>query len=230
MKRFYKDVSVAEEGSAWRVLLDGRAIKSKAGHALEVPTRALAEAIAEEWRAQGETVAPQDMHLTRLAFAVLDGVRAERHRVAEHALSYGRTDLVSYRAEQPQELIERQARAWDPLLDWSAERFGAHLSVAHGITHVAQSEDAVAALERAIAAHEDFALAALHSAATITGSLILALALSEQRLDAEQAFAAATVDEAYQAEKWGRDAEAEARLKRLAAELSAAERFLKLLA
>lgn len=229
MKRFYKDVSVREEGGAWRVLLDGRTLKTQGKAAVELPNRALAEAVADEWRAQGEEIDPPNMFLTRLTFAAIDGAKADRKRVADHALSFGRTDLLSYRAKHPDDLVARQAKMWDPLLDWTAEHFGGRLNVASGITFIEQPAEALAALAEAIEAHDDFRLAALHDAASITGSLVLALALIERRLDAEQAFAAATLDEAFQSEKWGVDTEAEARLKRLAAELSGAERFLSLL-
>lgn len=229
MKRFYKDVSVREEGGAWRVLLDGRTLKTQARNTVELPNKELAEAIAQEWRAQGENIDPPSMHLTRLAFGAIDGVKADRAKVADHALSFGRTDLLSYRADTPQELVARQATAWDPLLDWAAERHGAKLSVTSGIGHVAQEDEAIAAFEQAIAARDDYALAALHAATTLTGSLVLALALADRRLDAAEAFAAATVDESFQAEKWGLDFEAEQRLKRHSDELAAAERFLRLL-
>lgn len=230
MKRFYKDVSVAEEGGAFHILLDGRTLKTQAKATLELPTKALAEAVAQEWRDVGEDIDPTVMPLTRLSFAAIDGVKVDRARVADHALSFGATDLLSYRADTPQELIARQAAAWNPLLDWAAERHGAKLNVTAGITHVEQPAEAIAALRKAIDAQPDFALAALHTATTITGSLVLALALVERHLSAEQAFAAATIDETFQAEKWGMDHEAEQRLKRHAEELSAAERFLNLLA
>jgi len=229
MKRFYKDVSVAEEGGAFRVLLDGRTLKTQAKATLELPTKALAEAVAQEWRDVGEDIDPTLMPLTRLSFAAIDGVKVDRARVADHALSFGGADLLSYRADTPQELIARQAAAWNPVLDWAKERYGAALRVTTGITHVEQPTEALAALRKAIDAQPDFALAALHTATTITGSLVLALALIDGRLTAEQAFAAATVDETFQAEKWGMDHEAEQRLKRHAAELSGAEIFLRLL-
>lgn len=229
MKRFYKDVSVKEEGGAYRVLLDGRTLKTQAKATLELPTRALAEAVAREWAAQGEDIDPPNMFLTRLAFASIDGARADRKRVADHALSFGRTDLLSYRAEHPDELVVRQAHAWDPLLAWAEERYGARLNIAAGITFTEQPAESLAVLERAIATMDDYRLGALHTAATITGSLVLALALVEGRLTAGNAFAAATLDEAFQSERWGADEEAEARLKRLSAELSATERFLQLL-
>jgi chaperone required for assembly of F1-ATPase len=229
MKRFYKDVSVKEEGGAWSVLLDGRMLKTQARNTVELPNEALAEAVAQEWREQGEEIDPPGMFLTRLTFAAIDGARMERERVAGHALSYGKTDLLAYRAEHPDELVVRQARTWDPLLEWAAKRHGAKLNVATGIAFTEQPVESLNALERAIAAGDEFRLAALHTAATITGSLVLALALVDGHLNAKDAFAAATLDETFQSEKWGTDEEAEVRLKRLAAELSATEEFLRFL-
>jgi len=229
MKRFYKDVSVAAEGGAYRVLLDSRTLKTQAKATLALPTRALAEAVAEEWRAQVENIDPTAMHLTRLSFGAIDGVKVDRAKVANHALSFGGSDLLSYRADAPQELATRQTASWDPLLDWAAERHGARLNVTSGVGHIVQPAEALAALERAVAAQDDFALSAFHAATMITGSLVLALALADRRITADEAFAAATIDETFQAEKWGLDSEAEQRLKRHAEELAGAERFLSLL-
>ena len=230
MKRFYKNVaaSAAADGG-YTVLLDGKAVKTPRRALLSLPNLPLAEAIAEEWRGQGETLDTQSMPLTRLAFAALDVVMPERERVAEEALKYAGTDLLSYRAEEPPELVARQAHVWDQLLDWVAETYGARLRVGSGIRHVAQSPEAIQDLRQAIARYDEFELAALHTATTITGSLVLALALAEEEVSAEEAFAAATLDETFQAEKWGRDAEAEKRRHHLLAELSAAEHFLRLL-
>jgi chaperone required for assembly of F1-ATPase len=219
MKRFYKDVSVGEEGGAFRVLLDGKPAKS-----LVLPTRSLAEAIAEEWRGQGETVELAEMFVTRLATA---GADANRGHIAEQILSFGKSDLLCYRAEAPRELTVRQAEIWNPLLDWAHAKYGARFTVSTGIVFVEQPADTLLALEKAVWDRDDFALAALHAASAITGSLVLALALAERRLTAEQAFAASRLDEQFQAEKWGLDAEAEARAARLAGELAAAERFLR---
>ena len=230
MKRFYKNVaaSAAADGG-YTVLLDGKAVKTPKRALLSLPNLPLAEAIAEEWRGQGETLDTQSMPLTRLAFAALDVVMPERERVAEEALKYAGTDLLSYRAEEPPELVARQAHVWDQLLDWAAETYGARLRVGSGIRHVAQSPEAIQELRQAITRYDEFELAALHTATTITGSLVLALALAEEEVSAEEAFAAATLDETFQAEKWGRDAEAEKRRQHLLAELSAAEHFLRLL-
>jgi chaperone required for assembly of F1-ATPase len=230
MKRFYEEVSAsAVADGAYVVLLDGKAVKTPKRALLNLPSLALAEAIAEEWRGQGETLDPQTMPLTCLAFAAVDVVTPERAQIAEQVLKYAQNDLLCYRAEDSPELVARQALAWDPLLDWAAEIYGARLEVGFGIRPVPQPSDALAELEQAIARFDGFKLAALRSATAITGSLILALALAEEKVTVEEAFAAATLDESFQAEKWGRDAEAEQRRQRLFAELAAADRFLRLL-
>jgi chaperone required for assembly of F1-ATPase len=231
VKRFYKEVaaSAAADGG-YTVLLDGKAVKTLKRAVLTLRNLPLAEAIAGEWRAQGETLDTQTMPLTRLAFAAIDVVTPERERVTEQVLKYAESDLLSYRAEDPPELVVRQAHLWDPLLDWAAETYGARLKVGSGIPHVPQPPEAIAELKQAIARYDEFELAGLHTATTITGSLILALAFAEEEASAEEAFAAATLDEIFQAEKWGRDTEAEKRRRHLLFELTAVERFLRLLA
>ncbi|HEX3943231.1 MAG TPA: ATP12 family protein [Rhizomicrobium sp.] len=230
MKRFYKEVAAsASADGGYTVLLDGKAVKTPKRVLLTLPNLPLADAIAEEWRTQGESIDPQTMPLTRLAFAALDVVTPEREQIAQQLLKYARNDLLCYRAEDPPELAARQAHAWDPLLDWAAETYGARLKVGFGIKHVAQPAEGIAELEQAISRYDEFELATLHTATTITGSLILALALAEEEFSAHEAFAAATIDEAFQAEKWGIDTEAENRRQRLLSELTAAERFLRLL-
>jgi chaperone required for assembly of F1-ATPase len=230
MKRFYKRVSTsAAPDGGYTVLLDDKPIKTPARATLILPPKALAEAVAEEWRGQGETIDPRSMLLTRLAFAAIDTVSQDRARAAEQVLRFGRSDLLCYRAEAPPELVARQTAAWDPLLDWLAEECGARLLSGSGIAFIEQPADALLALEKAGRHHDDFTLAGLHAAATITGSLVLALALSSGRVSAAEAFALAMLDEDFQAEKWGRDAEAEQRRARLLSELSAAERWLRLL-
>ena len=150
--------------------------------------------------AQGETLDTQTMPLTRLAFAAIDVVTPERAQIAAQLLKYAAHDLLCYRAEDPPELVARQARMWDPLLDWAAETYGARLKVGIGIAHVPQPPEAIAELGQAVSRYDAFELAALHTATTITGSLILALALAEEEVTAEEAFAAATLDETFQAE------------------------------
>jgi chaperone required for assembly of F1-ATPase len=245
MKRFYKEVSVsftsplvgevaaaarsgATAGEGYSILLDGRTIKTPKRASLAVPTQTLAEAVAEEWRSQGEEIRPPFMHLTKLANTAIDRVRGREAETADQIAAYA-NDLLCYRAEAPEDLAARQAEAWDPLLDWAAEHTGARLNTGTGVGYIVQPEETLAALHRAVSAYDAFQLAALHNAATILGSLVLTLALAESRLDAETAFALSQIDERYQAEKWGADPEASARTGALAAELSAAARFLRLL-
>ncbi len=229
VKKFYSSVGVLARDGAFAVLLDERGVKTPAGHALLAPTKRLAEAIAAEWRAQGETLKPETMPLTKALNTALDRVAANRAAIVEDLTKYAGADLLCYRAENPAELNRRQAAVWDRWLDWAADRFGVRLAVTSGVTHVAQSGEALARLRSAIDAHDNFRLVALHTAVTITGSAVLGLAFAARALDAEAAFAAAQVDETYQAELWGLDAEAEkARALRLA-ELKAAQAFLSLL-
>jgi chaperone required for assembly of F1-ATPase len=228
MKRFYKSVSIGEFDGAFQVLLDGKSLKSPTGMQLNLPTRALAEAVAAEWNAAGETVDLHAMHLNRLAFSAGEVAKNRAHVEAEVA-GFARSDLLSYRAEYPSELIVRQEAVWDPYLDWAAERYGARLVTASGIIHTPQPDAAIAALEKTVRSRDDFALAALHAATTLTGSLVLALALLDAHQNAGAIYAAATVDETFQAEKWGSDAEAAQRRANHAVELAAAERFMRLL-
>ncbi|HXL99009.1 MAG TPA: ATP12 family protein [Rhizomicrobium sp.] len=227
MKRFYKDVSVAGHDGAFQVHLDGKPLKTPSGVVLAIPARALAEAVAREWHETGATFDPQLLPLTRLAFAA--AAPAQRARIVEQLIGFGRSDLLCYRAEAPAALVARQAAAWDLLLDWVAETHGARLTVTSGIKFVPQPEAALRALEVALEKRDDFSLAAIHAATPIAGSLVIGLALADGRLDAAEAFAAAHLDESFQAEQWGRDTEAEERLAGRRSELEAAERFLRLL-
>lgn len=226
--KFYKTVSVGEDAGAFVVRLDERPVKTPARALLALPAKKLAEAIAEEWRAQEEMLDPAAMPLTRLAYAAIDTAPQHRARIAEEILGYGGSDLLCYRAEGPQALVARQVEAWNPLLDWAAERFGARLAVGAGIAFVEQSKESREAFAAAVTGRDDFTLVALHGAASLTGSLVLGLALVEKRLSAEQAFALSRLDEIFQSEAWGLDAEAEARAARLGRELAAMDRFLRL--
>jgi chaperone required for assembly of F1-ATPase len=226
MKRFYKSVSLGDGNT---VLLDGRTLKTPRGGSLDLPSRALAEAIAEEWRAQGDEIDPQSMPLTKLANTAIDGVTPRRDEVIAEIVAFAKHDHLCYRTDAPAELVRRESEAWDPLLDWAAERYGAPLMMAKGVTSIAQPESSIAALRKAVEAFDPFALAALHVIVSISGSLVLALAVAENRLSAEEAFALSQIDERFQAEKWGLDSEAEARARRLASELATAARFMDLL-
>jgi chaperone required for assembly of F1-ATPase len=170
------------------------------------------------------------MPLTQLANTAIALVPERHAKAAEQILAYGKSDLLCYRADAPEELIRRQAAQWDPLLDWADATFGARLAVGQGIAFVEQPATALLALEKAVWRHDAFGLVGLHAAATITGSLVLALAMAEGRLAAGEAFALAHLDETWQAEKWGRDAAAIALEARLRTDLEAVERFLRLLA
>jgi chaperone required for assembly of F1-ATPase len=227
--KFYKTVEVAQMDGGFVVQLDGKPLKTPGRSALMLRNAALAEAVAEEWRRQASEVDPTRMLLTGLAHAAVDLVAHHRGRVMERVLGYGRSDLLCYRAEGPVSLVERQAASWDPLLRWIAEAHGVTLLAGEGVAFIEQPAGAALALERLVASLGDFQLAALDRATSLTGSLVLGIALQDGRLSAAEAFDVATVDEAYQAEKWGRDAEAEARRANMLAELEATERFLRAL-
>lgn len=226
--KFYKTVDVEDRDSGFVVWLDGKAILTPHRAVLGVGSRALADAIAQEWRDQVSTIDPQAMPLTRLAYAAIDAAPAHRARLIDETLAFGRTDLLCYRAEGPSVLVARQAEAWDPLLDWARQRFGARLLTGKGIAFVTQPPESLAAFAAALGPCDDFSLIAHHGAASLLGSLVLALAMVHGRLDADDAFALSRIDEAFQVEAWGRDAEAEARASRLADELKALERFMRL--
>lgn len=224
MKRFYKDVTVERTSHGFRFLLDGKPVQTPARQALLLPSLALAEAMAEEWRAQGEEMRPLAMPLTRLVNTVVDGVRVNRQELIPAILRFGENDLLSYRAEAPAELVRRQSQ-WNAWLDWADRRHGARLEVTSGVSPVGQSPEALMALEKVIRDQDDYALAALHVLSSITGSLILGLAVLEGELAPADAFALSRLDEAYQAEKWGADPEAEERAARLAREMDQAARL-----
>jgi chaperone required for assembly of F1-ATPase len=225
MKRFYKDVSVETIPAGFRVLLDGKPVKTPGRQYLLLPARALADAIAGEWQVQGEDIKPAAMPMLRLANTALDGVATSRGEVIVAILRFGEHDLICYRAEEPK-LAARQREAWDPMLERAASRYGAKLQTGAGVGHVAQPPETLVRLRHAIAGFDDFALAALHVLVSITGSLVLGLAVAEGTIDSARAFALSRMDEDHQAERWGRDDEAAARAAALALEMKAAAAFL----
>ncbi len=228
MKRFYKTVSTAHDDAGWRVLLDGKPIRTPGKAEALVPTAALADALAAEWDAQTETINPKTMPLTRFANTVIDGVAAQRDAVAAEIAQFGESDLICYRAHEPAALAARQQDAWAPLVDWAAQALGAPLIVTQGIMHQSQPPEALAALKAAVSAQGNWQLAPLHAMVSITGSLVIGLALLAGRLTPEQAFAAGHLDELFQAEHWGEDAQA-AEIRALRrADLDAAARFAAL--
>lgn len=226
-KRFYKDVGVTPgEGGVHQVLLDGRAVRTPAKRLLAVPTPALAEAIAEEWRAQGTHIDPSSMPLTRFANTAIDAVSAQLQAVADDITKYAGSDLICYRAEAPAELVRRQADAWDPVLQWARDDLGARFVLTQGVMPVAQPSAALAAFAAALEPHEAFRLSAMHVLTTLTGSAVLALALAKGALAGDGAWLAAHVDEDYQISIWGEDYEAAERRKARRSEFDAAVRLL----
>jgi chaperone required for assembly of F1-ATPase len=209
-KRFYTSAGVAEADGGFSVTLDGRPIRSPSGKPIVVPTRAIADAIAAEWTAQGETIAPLTMPATRFANSVVEGVIDRVDEVAEDAAKFLRSDLLFYRAGHPESLVAREAAHWDPVVFWAAEALSAHFILAEGIMHVGQPEAAIRAARAAFPA-DPWAVAALHVVTTLTGSALLALALAHGFRDEDQVWAAAHVDEDWNIEKWGIDEEVASR-------------------
>lgn len=229
MKRLWKDVAVEAEGEGWGIRLDGRAVKTPARAPLVVPTRALADAIAEEWRAVGERIDPRAMPLTGLANAAIDRAAPDRQAFAAGVARYAEADLACYRAEGPRALIARQEQHWDPLLGWARRRFDVDFATTSGLMHVAQPPATVERLAHAIATLDPFRLAGLSPLVTIGGSLVAALAVLEKAVSPEEAWDAVSVDERWQLEQWGADAEAEAVLENRRRDFFSAANFLELL-
>jgi chaperone required for assembly of F1-ATPase len=229
MRRVYKEVVAHRIDGGWGVALDGRPLRTPAKREVSVPSKALAAAIAEEWNAQHPDVRPETMPLTRLATTALDRTALEREKIVVEVANYAETDLVCYRAEGPPALVARQEAVWQPLIDWAAGRYDAGLSVTAGVVPAPQSPASLKMFASVVAALDDFRLTALQTATAACGSLVIALALFEGRLDAEAAFAASQLDETFQIEAWGEDAEAARRRAALAADIAATARFLNLL-
>ena len=207
-RRFWTAASVETVEAGFSVSLDGKPVRTPARRVLLLPTRAVAEAIAAEWDAQGTTVRPDTMPFTRTANSALDKVAPQFDDVAAMLADYGGTDLLCYRAAGPAALVARQAAGWDPLLDWLAATFGARLRATEGVTPVAQDPGSLARLAARVARLTPFQLAAFHDLVAISGSLVLALAVAEGRLPPEEAWSLSRIDETWQVEQWGEDAEA----------------------
>jgi chaperone required for assembly of F1-ATPase len=224
--RFYRHASVGQ-GTPFAILLDGRPAKTPAGGALALPSRALADAVAAEWEGQGEHIDPATMPLTRFANAVIDGVATAPAPVVEEVAKYLGSDLVCYRADTPEGLVRAQVRNWDPILMWARESLGARFVLTEGVVFVAQPEHAIAAARKAIPS-DPWRLAAVNVITTLTGSALIALAVALGRLNVDEAWAAAHVDEDWNMAQWGSD---EAVLERRAArfaEMQAAATVLAL--
>jgi chaperone required for assembly of F1-ATPase len=226
-RRFYEAASVAAGEGGFAVRLDGKPVRTPARRALSCPSRALAAALAAEWQAQGELIDPARMPLTRLANAIIDAVVAAPAIVAADIAKYLGSDLVFYRADRPEGLVQRQACHWDPIIAWAREALGARFVLAQGVVPVGQPDHALAAAAAAIPT-DPWRLGAVHAITTLTGSALIALAAAHERLSAEQAWAAAHVDEDWNMEQWGRDALALERCSFRLAEMRAAATVLEL--
>lgn len=207
-RRFWTRAEAVETPDGWAVRLDGKPVKTPAKQILATPYRAVAEASAAEWGRQGERVDPASMPVTRALNSALDRVAPEFAAVAAAVAAYGATDLLCYRAPRPEALTERQTAAWDPWLTWARARFDAPLICAAGVTHVDQPDESIARLSQATAARDALSLTALHDLVALSGSLVLGLAVDEGALAAQDAWTISRVDETWQAEQWGEDAEA----------------------
>lgn len=209
-RRFWTATTVQRAGNGFEVSLDDRPLRTPGKLPLILPTQRLAQAVALEWDAQADVIAPHTMPLTRAANSAVERVAAQFDAVAAMLAEYGGTDLLSYRADEPAELARRQAEGWDPLVDWAATELRAPLRITHGVIPVAQEPDTLRQLHRHLAALDVFGLTALHDLVTLPGSLVLGLAVIRGRIDAATAFAMSRIDEDFQAERWGEDDEAQA--------------------
>ncbi|MBO6825903.1 MAG: hypothetical protein JJ879_06855 [Sneathiella sp.] len=228
MKRFYKQVTAGDVDGGYSVFLDGRPIKTPAKSALVLASLPMAEAIAAEWDQQKEEVTPASMPLMRYAATAIDRVTPQRDKVIEDLSGYGDTDLVCYRATYPERLVQRQSEAWDPLVKWVADEHGVNLQVTAGVGYIKQDPKGLAKMKSVLEAQSDLHLAAIHDIVSLTGSLVVTLAVIAGRLNAEEAFEISELDETHVIEEWGEDAEAAARRKNNKASLVSAVEFLNL--
>lgn len=227
-KRFWTQASAEPCDGGFTVRLDGRPVKTPAKTPLVVPTQHLAQAIADEWQAQTGVIKPDAMPFTRAANSALDKVVPQFDEVVGLLAAYGATDLLCYRATGPEALAQRQADSWDPLLDWAATHLGAPLVATVGVMHIAQDPESLARLHARVAALSPFHIAAFHDLVAISGSLVLAFAVTEGRLAPQDAWALSRIDEAWQIEQWGDDEEAAALTAFRAEAFHQAERFYAL--
>lgn len=207
-KKFWKDTSVEAQGDGFAVLLDGRGLKTPAKTQVIVPTRAIADAVAKEWDAQVEEIDPLQMPATRWANAALDKVALQFDEVADMLADYGGTDLLCYRADSPQGLIDRQSKAWDPLLAWAADQLNARLTPVEGVMFQAQDAAALEQLRTQVHEFSNFELAAFHDLVSLSGSLVLGFAAVHEYAPIEALWDLSRVDEHWQEEQWGEDEEA----------------------
>jgi chaperone required for assembly of F1-ATPase len=229
MKRFWKEVAIEREGEGWSIKLDTRSVRTPARANLMVPTEALAGEIAEEWRSVGQSIDPRAMPLTGLANAAIDRVAPERQAFAGGLAKYAEADLACYRSEWPPELVARQAKSWDELLAWARRRYDVDFSTTSGLLHVPQPQATIERLSHEVAALDPFQLAGLSPLVTTGGSLVAGLAVLEKALVPGAAWEAVSIDDRWQLEQWGQDAEAATALKNRRRDFLAAARFLELI-
>jgi len=228
-RRFYKRAGIEERDGQFVLVLDGRPARTPSRKALAVPTRGLGEALAAEWDAQGGEIDPSTMPITRIVNSTIDGVEPRLTEVIDDLVRYSGSDLVCYRATDPERLAKAQDEAWRTVLEWAQETYGARFFLAHGVMHVEQPPTTVAAIRRAIEqVKSPFAIAALHVMTTLSGSVLLALAHAQGHLDVDAAWNAAHVDEIFQEGLWGQDDEAMERRRRRKADFSAASKVYRL--
>ena len=228
-RRFYKQTGIVEKDGMFLPALDGRVLKTPTGAALCLGARPLAEAIAQEWQDQGDIIRPHTMPLMQLAGTAIDRIAPRQSEVVAELVRHAETDLLCYRADEPADLAERQARFWQPITDWATARFDVGFVIVSGLMPASQPAATLERLGAWLGARDAFRLAGIHLASASMGSLLLAIALAEGRLSADEAFAASQLDETFQIERWGEDEEASRRRAVLRGDVAAAHRLLTLL-
>ncbi len=228
MKRFYKEVQLFQKDKVYFITLDDKKIRTPSGQMLKLPTRSLAQAIADEWRDQIEEIRSAKMPLTQLANTAIDQTRPHRTTLIEQVAAYARTDLLCYRAAMPPDLAKQQAASWQPLLDWSESEFGANLSVTTDLAPIEQPEQSLLSIHTAVAQLDDFPLTGLNAATAASGSVIIGLALLRRRLDADEASSLGQLDEQYQNAQWGEDPDAKAQRDSVRHAITTAASFMAL--
>lgn len=229
-KRFFEAARAERRGGGYLILLDDRPVHTPCKAELRLPTCDLAEGIVQEWSAQKTVIDPETMPLTKLANTAIDRVQGREKDIVEEIVGIAGSDLLCYRADDPEELVARQAEAWDPVLAWMEACHGAGFKVGTGIVHVEQSEESLARIRDLVGRFDAFRLTALHNMTTLTGSALLALALAQGGLTVDAAWAAAHVDEDWQISRWGDDAEATRRRERRREQMMSSYKLLMLLA
>jgi len=207
-RRFWTEAQVTGQPEGFGISLDGRSLRTPAKAAMILPSRAYAEAVAAEWQAQEEKIDPASMPFTRTANSAIDNVARNHAEIADMIAAYGETDLLCYRAESPVELVTRQSKAWDPLLDWAANELAAPLKTGAGLIHVPQSEASLKALTQRVHDLDSFRLAGFHDLVALSGSLIIGFAVMAHFQPAEQLWETSRLDENWQREHWGDDEDA----------------------